>query len=245
MISVTFTWDIPQAERLYRAWSHFYDDVEIGGPAFDDRGSEFIPERFVKRGVTITSRGCSGSCDFCLVPQREGSTRELEIKDGWNVADNNLLACSQRHIENVFDMLRRQPEPVIFSGGLDARIFNTWHVDLLKSIRLKFAWFACDIPGSFDYLERVAALMSDFSIEKKRCYVLIGFNGETIEKAEKRLQRVYYLGFLPFAMLYRSAEREIPWSQEWRNLRRKWCRPAAYKQKSGRTAPPEAGERRW
>lgn len=71
-ISVTFTWDITEAERLYRAWSEYYSDVEMGGPAFDDHGDHFVPGRFVKSGVTITSRGCSKDCPWCLVPKREG-----------------------------------------------------------------------------------------------------------------------------------------------------------------------------
>lgn len=229
MISVTFTWDILESELLYRSWSRFYSDVQLGGPAFDDPGGEFIPGCFVKHGVTITSRGCGGSCDFCLVPKREGSIRELPIRDGWDVADNNLLACSQNHVENVSEMLRKQPEPIKFSGGLDAKLFQSWHVELLKTIRLKFAWFACDNPGSFQYLERVADLMSDFSIEKKRCYVLIGYNGESVTYAEQRLKSVYQLGFLPFAMLWRPADNKKKWTQEWRRLARRWSRPAAYR----------------
>lgn len=234
-ISVTFTWDIPEAERLYRSWGRFYSDVQLGGPAFDDPGGEFVPGRFVRDGITITSRGCGGSCDFCLVPGREGGIRELPIRDGWDLADNNLLACSQGHVEAVFKMLRRQPEPIKFSGGLDARLFQPWHVDLLKTIRLKFAWFACDRPGAFEDLERVADLMADFSIEKRRCYVLIGFGGETLAQAERRLERVYRLGFLPFAMLWRPADHDKIWPREWRLLAKKWIRPAVYRK-------PLAGE---
>lgn len=29
-ISVTFTWDIPEAERLLRSWSVYYSDVQKG-----------------------------------------------------------------------------------------------------------------------------------------------------------------------------------------------------------------------
>lgn len=30
-VSVVFTWDIPEGERLVRAWSDYYSDVKIGG----------------------------------------------------------------------------------------------------------------------------------------------------------------------------------------------------------------------
>ncbi len=229
-ISVTFTWDIPEGERLYRSWSRFYDDVELGGPAFDDPGSDFKPGLFVKKGVTITSRGCSKNCDWCLVPKREGWIRELPIVDGNDVADNNLLACSKTHILAVFEMLRRQKEPIKLSGGFDAEILQPWHIDLLKTIRLKYVWFACDYPGSLKNIERVSDLMADFSREKKRCYVLIGFKDENPKKAEKRLEQVYNLGFLPMAMLYQAPfTAKNRYAKEWHDLQRKWSRPAAFK----------------
>jgi len=73
-VSVTFTWDLPEAARLQRAWKakmmHQRSRVSIayGGPALGDPGGEFVPGRFVKEGVTVTSRGCSKNCPWCLVP---------------------------------------------------------------------------------------------------------------------------------------------------------------------------------
>lgn len=229
-VSCVFTWDIEESERLVRSWSRFYSDVKSGGPAYDCRGDEFKPGLFVKDGVTFTSRGCSKDCKWCFVPRREGWIRELPIRDGWDVADNNLLACSHDHVEAVFEMLKRQANPIKFSGGLDCDMIQPWHIDLLKSIRLKYAWFACDYPGAVSKLERTADLMSDFSREKKRCYVLIGFNGESPCHAESRLKTVYRLGFLPMAMLYQpSGVRKAWYSPEWLRLRRTWSRPAAFK----------------
>ena len=227
-VSCTFTWDAEESARLQMSWNRFYTDVQIGGPAFEDPGGEFKPGLFVKHGVTITSRGCTKDCDWCFVPGREGWIRELQIRDGWDVADNNLLACNRGHVEAVFDMLKRQPEPVKFSGGLDVDMLDTWHVDLLKTIRLKYAWFACDYPGAIKSVEKAADLLADFSIEKKRCYVLVGFNGEAPAQAEKRLQQVYKLGFLPMAMLYRG-NKQKRWGKDWLDLRCRWSRPAIYR----------------
>ena len=227
-ISVTFTWDIPEAERLYRSWSTYYSDVELGGPAFGDTGGEFEPGVFLKEGVTITSRGCSKECPWCFVHKREGWIRELPIKPGWELQDNNILSCSKGHIERVFDMLRDQPKPIKFSGGLDAELIQSWHIDLLKTIRIEYAWFACDNIGALRNIERASDLMGDFSREKKRCYVLIGFDGETLKQAEKRLKSVYNLGFLPMAMLYRSEDNHEH-SKSWKQLQRYWARPAIYK----------------
>lgn len=229
-ISCTFSWDMPEAERLARSWSRFYSDVKVGGPAYGDQGGEFEPGRFLKTGVTITSRGCIRHCPWCIVPKREGGIRELEIRDGWIVQDDNLLACSDDHIHAVFEMLARQPRAASFHGGLDARLLQPWHVDLLKTIRLEEAWFACDSPEAVKPLESVADLMSDFNIGKKRCYVLVGFNGGSVLEAEQRLETVYALGFLPFAMLYKNDTLETQrWSPGWSRLLKKWCRPAAYR----------------
>ena len=84
------------------------------------------------------------------------------------------------------------------------------------------------MPGDETYLERSADLMSDYKIWQKRCYVLIGFNGETLLRAEKRLETVYEMGFLPFTQLYQN-DKKRPWTPEWDKLQRKWCRPAAYR----------------
>jgi hypothetical protein len=164
-----------------------------------------------------------------MAPEREGEIRELEIQDGHNVLDNNLLACSREHIEQVFEMLARQKEPATFSGGLDARLLKPWHVDYLKSIRLDQMFLACDSPEAIQDLERCEDLLSHFSREKKRCYVLIGFNGESLSQAERRLEAVYNLDFLPFAMLYRDASASDRYLPEWAGLVKKWRRPAAYK----------------
>jgi hypothetical protein len=230
-ISCVFTWHIDECERLRRSWGRFYKVVEVGGPAYDDPGGDFVPGRFVKIGKVHTSRGCTKDCSWCLVPKREGWIREIEIKQGWNVCDNNLLACSEKHIADVFSMLRVQKEPVVFSGGLDAELFQKDHAALLKTIRWKQAFFACDYPGAVKNITRVGRYLSDIPRNKKRCYVLIGFNGETTQQAQKRLEAVWDSGFLPFAMLYRPSSEisKVTHTNEWRTLQRNFSRPAITK----------------
>ena len=129
-------------------------------------------------------------------------------------------------------MLGRQPKPIEFSGGIDIRIFNGWHRELLDTIRLKYVFFACDSKKELKELERVSRLMESVSVEKKRCYVLIGYDPyETLQDAEKRLEEVYAMGFLPFAMLYKPKDRDIKWNNDWLSLQRKWCRPAIYRKR--------------
>lgn len=226
-ISVTFTWDIPEGKRLLAAWRKYYKDVLIGGPAFNDSGGEFEPGRFIKKGVTITSRGCPKRCGFCLVSKREGQLREIQIKDGWIVQDNNLLACTRPHIEAVFDMLRHQPRPAVFSGGLDTMLLQDWHRKLIDTLRVKELWVACDSSAALKSLKRAARILEGLPQRKKRCYVMVGYDNENIADAEKRLNAVFEMGFDPFCQLYRGKKESI-YSTEWRRLARKWARPAAY-----------------
>lgn len=228
-VSVLFTWDIPKGERLYEQWRECSDDCQIGGPAFDDPGGEFVPGRFVKDGVTITSRGCPKACGWCLVSQREGLLRELPIMSGNIVNDNNLLACSRPHIERVFAMLSDQ-KTIEFKGGLDIDYLAPWHVEAFKKLRIKGLWVACDNDGGLKRLDKAADLLADFSIEKKRCYVLLAHGDDTPERAEHRCNAVYEKGFLPFAQLFRPIERR-EYSPKWKSLQRKWARPAIYRSK--------------
>jgi hypothetical protein len=122
-ISVTFTWDIPKAEELEKEWKSIAP-VKIGGPAIGEKGQEFTPGMYLKKGYVITSRGCNNRCWFCSVWKREGNIRELTITEGWNILDDNLLACSEDHIQKVFDMLKRQSQRPRFTGGLEAKLMT-------------------------------------------------------------------------------------------------------------------------
>ncbi len=226
-VSVSFTWHKREAERIAAAWTNYYDDVQIGGPAYEDPGGEFIPGMFLKEGCTITSRGCPKHCGWCVVPMREGQIRELQIKPGWIVQDNNLLACSEKHIRAVFDMLKEQNRRIYFNGGLDKHFLKDWHRELFDLIPIGELWFACDTAIDLPYLEKANRILDGIPLRKRRCYTMIGYNGENLRDAESRIERVFELGFMPFCQLYQTDATKI-YPEEWRKICRKWSRPAAY-----------------
>lgn len=233
LISCTFSWDKKRCESLAKQWSIAGFNPKIGGPAYGDPGGEFVPGRFVKEGTVITSRGCDNDCWFCSVPGREGRIRELEIKDGHNVLDNNLLQCSEKHIRAVFAMLDRQVLAAKFTGGLEAAILKDWHIHLIDGLirKPKVLYFAYDKPKDRDPLVQAAKWMRSIGFNHQRvgCYVLVGYPKDTIEEAFRRLCFCIDLDMQPFAMLYNGHESTT--STEWKELQNIYTRPARCKRR--------------
>jgi hypothetical protein len=151
-ISVAFTWDIQRAEELAKQWEAVAP-TKIGGVAFGERGGDFVAGMYMKKGYVITSRGCNNRCWFCSVPKREGyELRELPIVDGWILQDDNLLACSEKHINAVFEMLKRQPKRPSFTGGLEAKLLTQDMAFRLKELKPQSLFFAYDTPNDYDPL---------------------------------------------------------------------------------------------
>ena len=237
-ISVCFTWDIDVTHYLARQWES-YGKIMLGGPALSRSKGDFIPGRYLKQGVTITSRGCPNKCWFCLVPKRDGGVRELPIKPGRIVQDDNLLACSDKHIETVFDMLKSQ-KAIEFSGGLEALRVTPGIAEQLNKLRILQIWLSYDTPDDEEPLRYAIENLKPFFKRKKiRCYVLIGFPGDNLSKAETRLKRAWQMGTIPFAMRYRKPANSFNHSfvyheRGWNLLTRQWTRPAIIESMMGK-----------
>jgi len=228
-VSVTFTWDLPLAEKLAKAWEPVAP-VRIGGPATGETGGDFTPGMYVKRGYVLTSRGCPNACWFCSVPKREGPLRELPITEGWNVLDDNLLACSDQHIRNVFEMLKGQKSNgrIQFTGGLEAKRLKTWHVEALRNLRPKQMFFAYDTPDDLEPLREAGRMLLNAGFTTTshalRAYVLCGWSKDTFDDATRRMEETLAAGFMPMAMLYRGQDGRR--SPDWMRWQRTWARPA-------------------
>jgi hypothetical protein len=228
-ISVAYTWDMDKAEQMVEAWKVVGVPVLMGGPAFNQPGGDFVPGRYVKEGYTITSRGCPNHCWFCAVWRREkDGLHELQIHDGWNLLDDNILACSDAHINAVFDMLARQKQKAVFSGGLEAKLLKPWQAERLFNLKPSRMYFAYDTPDDYEPLVQAGKIMRDAGFTNSRsslnCYCLVGYRGDSFDKAEKRMRQAWDAGFMPFAMLYRDDKGET--NYEWRKFQRLWARPA-------------------
>ncbi len=226
-ISTIFTMDKPRAEELAETWDKVASRVKVGGPAYLDPGAEFTPGLYLKHGDVITSRGCPNKCWFCRVWRSEGQQiRELKVQSGYNIRDNNLLACSDEHIEEVFDMLKKQEEKARFTGGLESARLKTWHIERLLDLSPQVVWFSYDKASEWEPLVEASEMILQY--RKKlptwaSCYVLIGWPKDTLAEAQERIESVAKLGFRPYAMLY---DEGIHWSgfekKKWKELKREW-----------------------
>ncbi len=231
-VSCLFTWDKPRAEYLAKMWKRIAP-VKIGGPAYlsMDTNNEFIPGRYIKKEeYTFTSRGCSNKCPFCFVPKMEGDIREIKnIHAAPYLMDNNILACSDKHIEKVFNMLLTQKN-IKLQGGIDVRLLKKWHVEYISKMKLNNIAIAFDSPNLELKVKRSLKLLLQGNIPygKIHCFVLGGFfKNDTPEKAEQRCRFVLEHGATPNAMYYRNTldgnpKKPKEWS-DW-SLRWQWQR---------------------
>lgn len=234
-ISTIFTWDIEKALELQKDYSQYYPKVLVGGPAFIDNNysPKFYPGRYVKKGITITTRGCNNNCPWCLVPKSEGKFKEINIESGNIIQDNNILMANKNHLKKVFQMLRTQNQ-IRFLGGLDKRFLKDWHIEELRSLRIKELWLSFDSwDNKKEFIKIIEKLKkSGFKRNHIRCYVLAGFN-ESIQASEDRLKIVYECGALPYIQVYQSISgiKRLAGetSREDNLFVRRWSRPAIIK----------------
>ncbi|MDR1201985.1 MAG: hypothetical protein LBL58_10215 [Tannerellaceae bacterium] len=123
-------------------------------------------------------------------------------------------------------MLAKQNHRPLFTGGLEAARLKLWHVEALKKLRPKALFFAYDGPEDREPLFEAGKLLLSNGFNRAsynlRAYVLVGYSGDTLDAAEKRLHECIAAGFMPMAMLYRDKSGErVP---EWIRFARKWCR---------------------
>ena len=122
-------------------------------------------------------------------------------------------------------MLGRQKERAIFSGGLEAAILKQWHVDEIMKVHPARMYFAYDTQDDYEPLLQAGEMLSEagYTLDDRTCccYVLIGYKGDTFDKAVKRLHQTIDAGFFPFAMLYKDEQGNE--NKEWRKFQRTWC----------------------
>lgn len=219
MLSVVFTWQLPKAFECAMWWGKFLGyRVSAGGPAV-----KLMPDYLAgvakcnevevdalpwhNSEATFTSRGCIRRCPFCAVPKIEGELVEL---DNWPVrpivCDNNLLACSKAHFDDVVDKLKPL-KGIDFNQGLDARLLTKHHAERLAELDTSCLRLAFDNIGYESAFMRGFEKLraADIPADHIRIYTLLGFK-DSPEDALYRLQTIRKLGAWPNPMRYQPLD---------------------------------------
>jgi hypothetical protein len=218
-ISVVFTWDLPEARRIYNQGSFGIKKKFIGGPAvkmfpeyfndiknalLDNPPKNHSPLMDYNINATRTSKGCPNKCGFCAVSRIHPDFQEFpDFKPKPIVCDDNFLACSKAHFEKAIDLLKTQYY-IDFNQGLDASLLDSHKAGRLAELKnpiIRLAWDSVEDEGSI-----VAAITNlrkaGIPRQNIKCYVLIGFN-DTPEFALYRLNTLRYaFGIKPNPMRY-------------------------------------------
>ncbi len=229
-ISCTFTWDKEKMLFLWKAWQEngkkvFYGGPAVDAPSFGYSGKPFIPGMFVKKGVVFTSRGCPNKCKFCFVPWREGKIKELPITEGNIIQDNNFLACSDKHRNLVYEMLKKQ-HTIEFKGGLEARRITSSEAEKLRGLSIRSLFLACDTPSALKGTIKAIKILkkAGFTRHHIYCYVICGKN---MDEEYARCKSLFDAGCMPFVQLFKDEKNSIKYSREWLLFARALSRPAS------------------
>ena len=181
----------------------------------------------------FTSRGCIRDCGFCIVRQKEGMFRDVDMDwvkgDKILLIDNNFLA-SPKWKEKLQYFIDNNMK-VSFNQGLDIRLMTKEKAEMLAKVkyydlkfnqrRLYFAWDYMEYEGD---VIRGIKLLLDAGIKPYHLmfYVLVGFN-TSFEQDMYRFKKLNEYGAKPFIMLYNSSK-----DKKLRDFSR-WCNKRYYK----------------
>jgi hypothetical protein len=232
--SCVFTWNAQRKATIPLAAEQLYEKIIlpgqlfVGGSGIDLKAElepavEYqMPDYSLYPGVDFslgfTSRGCPRRCPWCVVPQKEGTIREVaSIYQFWDrrhrrivLLDNNILAAS--HWRTIMEELIAERLEVDFNSGLDIRLVNEENVDYLKRIRTtRELRFAFDDISYEKGLRRGIELLLASGINSRKLlfYFLYGFP-EINEECLERVKILASYNVSVYPMAYRGPDGKEP-----------------------------------
>lgn len=172
------------------------------------------------KSIGFTQRGCRLSCEFCVVPIKEGKVREVAtIRQIWRggehpreilLLDNDFFG--QKRWAALIDELITGGYLVSFNQGINARMLNretagaiakvNYRDDSMKRKRIYTAWDNLDDERT---LFRGLTALAEAGVKPDdiMVYMLIGYwTGETHASREIRRSKLRAFGARPYPMPY-------------------------------------------
>lgn len=163
-------------------------------------------------GLGFTTRGCVRSCNFCMVPAKEGKLHSVgEIRDLINprsnivtLLDNNLTADPDC-IDKLHE-IRDRKLIVDITQGIDVRLMTPEIAKALSEVKhLRHLHYAWDLmPFEHKVMGGIDILKDYIKTWKHLCFVLVGFD-TTFEEDMHRVHALHALGVSPYIMIYNQA----------------------------------------
>jgi len=159
------------------------------------------------------TRGCPNSCEWCIVPSKEGGIRphadieEFVIHKEVVLMDNNVLA--HPHGIHQIEKIAGMGIAVDFNQGLDARLIDDSVAKLLGRVKWKEpVRLACDHKSQMSVVQKAVQALRWHNVTPSRysCYVLVTDVADAVE----RVRFLKGLGVDPFAQPYRDREGTPP-----------------------------------
>lgn len=208
-----------QYDRIYGS------KIFMGGSGYDLKAElpkdiELLTPDYEKfkldHSIGFTSRGCIRDCGFCIVREKEGDFKDVNM--GWIkhnkviVMDNNFLASCKWKEKLQFFIDNKIK--VNFNQGLDIRLINKENAEMLakvKSYDHKFnrraIYFAFDNIAFEDIIKTNTQILINAGIKSNwiMFYVLCGYD-TTLEQDLKRIEIIKDLGCIPYVMRYHKKD---------------------------------------
>ncbi|MEE9197230.1 MAG: hypothetical protein V3U45_03720 [bacterium] len=243
-ISCVFTWNAPRARGVARLWEAAGAKVRLGGTGVDfvaengrlrqvrdsrlPPGAELlVPDYSLypgdDRAVGFAARGCDRSCEFCVVPLKEGKIGEAAPIAPW-VGDRKKVLLLDNdlplgpHHDAVLREVLDHGWKLSITQGYDLRCLargqvsgeglamlaevKPWDVKF-RDRRLYVAW---DYQGIEPYVRRGLEMLLDagFKPREVMCYILCGFNTTHAEDYHRYEVLWEEFGVYPFVMVYNN-----------------------------------------
>lgn len=205
------------------------EEVVTGGTGYKDFGSlpleiEACPPDYTlypqwKSAVGFLTRGCCRHCEWCIVPQKEGTIHpavtweEIKRPDSREMIllDNNVLA-SDHGLEQI-DRMGHEPVWIDFNQGLDARLITPKIARMLARLHwIRFVRLACDTSEMLPVIQQATVYLREAGISPSRfwAYALV----RDVEEAHRRVLALRDMGVEPFAQPYRDYDGGEPTEEQ-------------------------------